>query len=65
VEIVAVEAAPDALRARNRARDHAVPDAVIDRLVSRWETPDPTEAAGSSPSFASEQCAHLWVVAGN
>jgi predicted kinase len=44
VEIVSVEAAPDALRARNRARDHSVPDAVIDRLVSRWETPDPTEA---------------------
>ncbi|MBW8482727.1 AAA family ATPase [Actinomadura parmotrematis] len=44
VEVVALEAAPGVLRARNRARPAPVPDAVIDRLVRRWETPDPTEA---------------------
>ncbi len=31
------------IRDRNRARPAPVPDAVIDRLVRRWETPDPTE----------------------
>ncbi|GIH14818.1 AAA family ATPase [Rugosimonospora africana] len=44
VDLVALEAPPPVLRARNRAREHPVPDAVVDRLVSRWETPDPTEA---------------------
>ncbi|WP_026416529.1 AAA family ATPase [Actinomadura oligospora] len=44
VEVAALEAAPGMLRARNRARSAPVPDAVIDRLVRRWETPDPTEA---------------------
>jgi predicted kinase len=44
VEVAALEAPPDVLRARNRARPAPVPDAVIDRLVHRWETPDPTEA---------------------
>lgn len=44
VEVVALEAPPRVLRDRNRARPSPVPDAVIDRLVRRWETPDPTEA---------------------
>lgn len=44
VEIVAVEAPPGVVRDRNRARRAPVPDAVVDRLVRRWETPDPTEA---------------------
>jgi predicted kinase len=44
VELVALEAPPSVLRERNRAREAPVPDAVIDRLVGRWETPDPTEA---------------------
>ncbi|MFC0041871.1 AAA family ATPase [Actinomadura rayongensis] len=44
VEVVAVEAPPKVLRARNRARRVPVPDAVIDRLARRWEAPDPTEA---------------------
>lgn len=44
VEIVALEAPPRVIRDRNRARPSPVPDTVIDRLVRRWETPDPTEA---------------------
>ncbi|MFI0450083.1 AAA family ATPase [Actinomadura sp. 6N118] len=44
IELVALEAPPGVLRERNRARRAPVPDAVIDRLVGRWETPDPTEA---------------------
>ncbi|MGI8331636.1 AAA family ATPase [Actinomadura scrupuli] len=44
VELIALEAPPRVLRERNRAREAPVPDAVIDRLVGRWETPDPTEA---------------------
>lgn len=44
VEIVALEAPPPVLRDRNRRRESPVPDAVVDRLVRRWETPDPTEA---------------------
>lgn len=44
VEIVSVEAPPSVVRDRNRARSSPVPDAVLDKLVGRWETPDPTEA---------------------
>jgi predicted kinase len=44
VDLVALEAPAEVLRERNRARAHPVPDAVLDRLVRRWETPDPTEA---------------------
>jgi predicted kinase len=44
VDLVAVEAPPEVLRRRNQAREHPVPDAVIDRLASRWEAPDRTEA---------------------
>ena len=44
VEVVALEAPPDVIRTRNAARPATVPQAVIDRLVARWEPPDPTEA---------------------
>ncbi|MFB4317194.1 AAA family ATPase [Actinomadura sp. 21ATH] len=44
IELVALEAPPEVLRRRNRSRPAPVPDAVVDRLVRRWETPDPTEA---------------------
>jgi predicted kinase len=44
VRIVHVEAPPDVLRTRNRARANPVPDTVIDRLLRRWEIPQRTEA---------------------
>jgi predicted kinase len=44
VEVVSVEASPGALRERNATRDAPVPPPVLDRLLNRWETPDPTEA---------------------
>jgi len=44
VDLVAIEASPEVLRRRNQAREHPVPDAVIDRLAWRWEAPDRTEA---------------------
>ncbi|MET7394421.1 ATP-binding protein [Dactylosporangium sp. NPDC005572] len=44
VEIVAMEAPPELLRRRNRARPSPVPDGVINRLAGRWEPPDLTEA---------------------
>jgi predicted kinase len=44
VEIVAVEAPPVVVTARNTARTSPVPRTVLDRLVARWEPPDPTEA---------------------
>ncbi|GAA2593604.1 AAA family ATPase [Actinomadura fulvescens] len=44
IELVALEAPPGVLRERNRSRRAPVPEAVVDRLVGRWETPDPTEA---------------------
>ncbi|MEU1789866.1 AAA family ATPase [Streptomyces sparsogenes] len=44
IDMVALEAPPAVLRARNAARPRPVPEAVVDRLIRRWETPDPTEA---------------------
>ncbi len=44
VRIVYVEAPPDRLFAQNRARKKKVPEAVIERLLDRWEVPDKTEA---------------------
>lgn len=44
IELIALEAPREVLRDRNRSREAQVPEAVIDRLVARWETPDPTEA---------------------
>lgn len=44
VQLVALEARPATIRKRNASRPSPVPDAVLDRLIARWETPDPTEA---------------------
>jgi tRNA uridine 5-carbamoylmethylation protein Kti12 len=44
VEIVSVEAPPQAILDRNAARPAPVPAAAVRRLVDRWETPDVTEA---------------------
>ncbi|GAA2376672.1 hypothetical protein GCM10010432_37720 [Catellatospora methionotrophica] len=44
VEVIALEAPGPVLRARNAARAAPVPDAVIDKLISKWETPDVTES---------------------
>jgi predicted kinase len=44
VELVLLEAPPKMLRARNMTRSEPVPEAVVDRLIRRWEAPDPTEA---------------------
>lgn len=44
VHLVYVEASPDRLREQNRRRTHPVPEAVLDRLLQRWEVPDFTEA---------------------
>jgi predicted kinase len=44
VEVVSVEAPPEVVHRRNRARLRQVPAAVIDRMAGRWEPPDPTEA---------------------
>lgn len=44
VRIVAVEADEADIRSRNRAREHSVPPAVIDKMLRRWEAPDITEA---------------------
>ncbi len=44
VRIVAVEAGCERLWAQNRARQDVVPEAVIERLLRRWEAPDRTEA---------------------
>ncbi|GAB7038573.1 MULTISPECIES: AAA family ATPase [Catenuloplanes] len=44
IEIVALEAPRDVVHRRNAGRPAPVPAAVIDRLVGKWEAPDPTEA---------------------
>ena len=44
IRIVYVEASRDLLRQQNRAREDAVPETVIERLLDRWEVPDPFEA---------------------
>jgi putative nucleotidyltransferase with HDIG domain len=43
VTIVAVEARPDELAARNADRRHPVPWEVIERMLDRWEAPSITE----------------------
>lgn len=43
-EIVAVEAGRDTVRRQNANRPAPVPDAVIERLIGKWEAPDITEA---------------------
>jgi predicted kinase len=44
VRIVYVEVAPTVLFPQNRQRPAPVPEKVIERLLDRWEVPDPTEA---------------------
>ena len=44
VEIVAVEVPPDTVRRQNASRSAPVPEAVVDRLIGKWEAPDLTEA---------------------
>jgi predicted kinase len=44
VSIVALEAPPGVISARNSARSAPVPAAAVERMVGRWETPDLTEA---------------------
>ncbi len=43
VRIVYVEASPERLEAQNRGRPGAVPDRVLERLLRRWQMPEPTE----------------------
>ncbi len=44
IRIVYVETTPAKLHANNRNRRRRVPESVIERLLDRWEVPDPTEA---------------------
>jgi len=44
IKIVYVEASRDLFYAQNRDRNAALPRAAIERLMDRWEVPDPTEA---------------------
>lgn len=46
VEIHALDVPEKLLRKNNRARKMAVPDAVIDRMISKWEPPTSLEAHG-------------------
>jgi tRNA uridine 5-carbamoylmethylation protein Kti12 len=42
--IVYVEAPSPAVLSRNRGRQHPVPEGMIEKLASKLELPDPTEA---------------------
>ena len=42
--IVYVEVPEAVLRAQNRGRTSTVPDVVVERLLDRWEVPEPGEA---------------------
>lgn len=44
ITIVALEAPPEIIRARNNARPAPVPQAVVNRMIDRWEAPQVTEA---------------------
>jgi predicted kinase len=44
VRILYLEVPPGVLLTRNREREARVPEAVLDRLMDRWEVPDRTEA---------------------
>ena len=44
VEIVYLEASPEALQARNAARGRPVPAAAVERMLRTWDVPDLTEA---------------------
>lgn len=41
--VVAIEASPEAVLERNRARAAPVPTAALERMLTRWEAPDATE----------------------
>ncbi len=43
VRIVYVEVSPERLKEQNRDRPQAVPDRVLERLLGRWQVPDPFE----------------------
>jgi predicted kinase len=44
VRVVYVESPRDRQRRQNRDRGNAVPEDAVDRMLERWEIPDPTEA---------------------
>jgi predicted kinase len=44
VEVVALEASPETLAARNAARERPLPESVLERLAERWEPPTVLEA---------------------
>ncbi len=44
VRIVYVEAGRDVFLGHNRSRNAVVPVSAIERMMDRWEVPDPTEA---------------------
>jgi putative nucleotidyltransferase with HDIG domain len=44
VEIHAIDPAPDVLFRQNKGREKAVPEAVIERLIGKWEPPSRVEA---------------------
>lgn len=44
VRLIYVEAPATALFAQNRSRERVVPPAVMERLLGKWEVPDPAEA---------------------
>ncbi|MDR7274930.1 AAA family ATPase [Catenuloplanes atrovinosus] len=44
ISIVALEAPRSVIHRQNAARPSPVPATVIDRLITKWESPDPTEA---------------------
>ena len=44
IEVVAVEASPEALFRQNRSRKDSVPEAVLESLIRKWEPPDSVEA---------------------
>ena len=44
IRLVYLEVSPADLLRQNREREHAVPEPVIEKLLSRWEVPDLTEA---------------------
>ncbi|MBI2690011.1 MAG: AAA family ATPase [Acidobacteria bacterium] len=44
VRLVYVEAPADALHRQNRSRERVVPEVIMERLLSKWDVPDPSEA---------------------
>lgn len=44
IEIVSLEVGAETLSVRNQTREHPVPMHIIEKLISKWEPPDTTEA---------------------